>query len=96
MNAETLAKTWPEAQAMTLQQAIAYALESAAPRAPVGFGQASKRESGGLTERERYVAALIALGKSNRQIAAELVLGVRTIETYVTRILSKVGFDSRV
>ncbi|MBC8077438.1 MAG: response regulator transcription factor, partial [Chloroflexales bacterium] len=50
----------------------------------------------GLTERERQVAALIAQGNSNRAIAAAMSVGVKTIETYVTRILSKLGFDSRV
>ena len=51
---------------------------------------------GGLTARERQVAALIAQGKSNRQIAEAMVVRVRTVETYVTRILSKLDFDSRV
>ena len=51
---------------------------------------------GGLTARERVVATLIAQGKSNRQIAAAMTVRVKTIETYVTRILSKLDFDSRV
>jgi DNA-binding NarL/FixJ family response regulator len=51
---------------------------------------------GGLTARERAVATLIAQGKSNREIAAAMTVGVKTIETYVTRILSKLDFDSRV
>ena len=42
------------------------------------------------------MAALIAQGKSNRDIAAALTVGVKTVETYVTRILGKLGFDSRV
>jgi DNA-binding CsgD family transcriptional regulator/tetratricopeptide (TPR) repeat protein len=50
----------------------------------------------GLTERERQVAALIARGCSNREIAVALTVGVKTVETYVTRILGKLGFDSRV
>jgi len=56
-----------------------------------------ERESfGGLTARERAVAALIAQGKSNRDIAAAMTVRVKTIETYVTRILNKLDFDSRV
>jgi DNA-binding CsgD family transcriptional regulator len=51
---------------------------------------------GGLTARERVVATLIAQGKSNREIAAAMTVGVKTIETYVTRILNKLDFDSRV
>jgi DNA-binding NarL/FixJ family response regulator len=41
------------------------------------------------------VAALVARGKSNRDMADELVLGERTIETHVGNILSKLGFSSR-
>ena len=42
------------------------------------------------------MAALIAQGKSNREIAGAMTVGVKTVETYVTRILNKLGFDSRV
>ena len=42
------------------------------------------------------MAAWLAQGKSNREIAEAMTVGVRTIETYVTRILNKLGFDSRV
>jgi DNA-binding CsgD family transcriptional regulator/tetratricopeptide (TPR) repeat protein len=55
-----------------------------------------KERFGGLTARERETAALIAQGKSNREIAELMVVGVRTVETYVTRILNKLGFVSRV
>jgi non-specific serine/threonine protein kinase len=48
-----------------------------------------------LTQRERAVAALIARGKSNREIADELIIAPRTIETHVHSILSKLGFASR-
>jgi non-specific serine/threonine protein kinase len=41
------------------------------------------------------VAALIASGKSNREIAELLVVGERTIETHVGHVLSKLGFTSR-
>jgi DNA-binding NarL/FixJ family response regulator len=42
-----------------------------------------------LTEREREVLALMAEGRSNQAIARELVLGDRTVETYVGAIFSK-------
>jgi len=58
--------------------------------------RAAKEKFGGLTAREREVAALIAQGKSNREIAETMTVGVKTVETYVTRILNKLGFDSRV
>src|SRR5574341_52049 len=57
--------------------------------------RAAKKEFGGLTAREREVAALIAQGKSNREIAEALVVGERTVEAHVGNILSKLGFTSR-
>lgn len=51
---------------------------------------------GGLTEREREVAVLVAQGKSTRAIADELIVSERTIEKHVEGIMSKLGFTSRV
>lgn len=50
---------------------------------------------GGLTPREVEVASLVARGLSNRAIAAELIVGERTVETHVTNILGKLTFTSR-
>lgn len=55
-----------------------------------------KEKFSGLTPRERQVVVLIAQGKSNREISEAMTVGVKTVETYVTRILNKLGFDSRV
>ena len=57
--------------------------------------RAAKRAFGGLTEREREVAALIAQGKASREIAEILVVNSRTIEKHIENILSKLGFTSR-
>jgi ATP/maltotriose-dependent transcriptional regulator MalT len=57
--------------------------------------QAAKKEFGGLTAREREIATLIAQGKSNREIADELVISETTAERHVANILSKLGFNSR-
>jgi DNA-binding NarL/FixJ family response regulator len=48
-----------------------------------------------LTPRELEVARLVARGRSNKQIAAELVVSQRTAEGHVERILAKLGFTSR-
>jgi len=48
-----------------------------------------------LTPRERDVAALIAGGATNGQIAAELVIGPGTVATHVSHILAKLGLVSR-
>jgi DNA-binding CsgD family transcriptional regulator len=57
--------------------------------------RAAKQAYGGLTDREREVAILIARGKSNREIADHLVVSYRTVETHVGAILSKLAFSSR-
>ena len=56
---------------------------------------AASRAGGTLSPREREVAALVALGLSNRQIADELVISVATVERHVTNILAKLGHQSR-
>jgi DNA-binding CsgD family transcriptional regulator len=57
--------------------------------------RAEKKRFGGLTAREREVAALIAQGKSNREIAEILVVSERTVESHVTNVLARLGFTSR-
>jgi two-component system response regulator NreC len=49
-----------------------------------------------LSEREVQVLRLIALGYSNRGIAEELALSVKTVETYRARIMEKLGLRGRV
>lgn len=62
---------------------------------PIPERRALAERFGGLTEREREVAVLIAQGKTNREIAATLVVSHRTVETHVSTILSKLGVPSR-
>lgn len=102
LDAVNLETAWAGGSAMTFEQAIEYALEVSLP--PAGPGRASqpttprraaKEEFGGLTEREREVAVLIAQGESNREIAAELVISERTVESHVGNVLNKLGFGTR-
>jgi DNA-binding NarL/FixJ family response regulator len=62
---------------------------------PVSERVLAKEQFGGLTAREREVAALLARGLTNRAIADQLVVGERTVETYVSSILNKLGYTSR-
>ena len=48
-----------------------------------------------LSAREREVLARLATGRTNRQIATELVLSERTIETHVAHVLAKLGVANR-
>jgi two-component system response regulator NreC len=48
-----------------------------------------------LTERERQVLSLIALGHTNAEIAKQLFLSVRTVESHRARILEKLGVSGR-
>ena len=48
-----------------------------------------------LTKRETEVLRLLAQGKANKEIAAALVIGEKTVKTHVSNILSKLGVPSR-
>lgn len=56
---------------------------------------AQETERSILSARELDVAMRVNRGMSNREIADELVLSIRTIDTHVQRILGKLGFSSR-
>jgi DNA-binding CsgD family transcriptional regulator/tetratricopeptide (TPR) repeat protein len=62
---------------------------------PLSPKHVAKQAFGGLTAREREVAALIAQGKSNSEIADRLVVTKRTVETHVGNIMFKSGCTSR-
>ncbi len=50
---------------------------------------------GSLSAREREVADLVALGRTNKEIAAELYLSEKTIESHLSRIFGKLGASKR-
>jgi non-specific serine/threonine protein kinase len=91
---QAFAGPWAEGASMRLEDMIECALSETELVAESTTNE--KEKFGGLTKREREVATLIAQGKSNREIAEAMTVGVKTVETYVTRILNKLGFDSRV
>ena len=72
---------------------------------PQQAGRDSGRDPGGapradrwdlLTAREREVAALVARGMTNKDIAARLFVSKRTVDAHVEHILNKLGYSSRV
>lgn len=62
-------------------------------RKPAAQGKA--QGAGALSEREQEVLRLIAWGHSNKEIAAQLNISVKTVETYKTRLMEKLELHSR-
>jgi two-component system response regulator NreC len=58
-------------------------------------GDGAEAGSVALSEREREVVRLIALGHTNPQIAEQLHVAERTVKTYRARAIEKLGFSSR-
>lgn len=56
---------------------------------------AEQRGAEQLTDREREVLALIAEGKTNREIGTELYLAEKTVKNYVSNLLAKLGMGRR-
>ncbi len=89
-------RAWNEGRAMSPEQAIAYDLSSPEPAlAAVSRPAAVGRKATPLTRREREIAGLIARGLTNGQIARQLVLSERTVDTHGVNIMRKLGVRSR-
>ena len=71
------------------------ALASLPQGKPLSQEAVTSSRYGGLSAREREVAALVAQGRSNREIAASLVVSERTAEAHVSNILGKLGLTTR-
>ena len=74
---------------------LAYALQQPPEKPPEKPPAPAVSDGAPLTPRELQVARLIAGGRSNKEIAAELVISQRTAENHVEHILTKLGFTSR-
>jgi DNA-binding CsgD family transcriptional regulator len=91
-------------QKRAAREAIADALAAFVECGAALFAEKARAELGriggrtreeGLTPAEQRVAALVAEGRTNREVAAALVLGERTVETHLTHIYAKLGIRSR-
>ena len=79
-------------QRMSLAQAVVLAQDVVSKMAAA---QQTRQQRMQLTPRELELAILIAQGKSNEQIAEELVLSKRTVEKHIANIRSKLDFTER-
>ena len=78
-----------------LAEAIETAEPLLGPRARDVSEDAPPATSDGLSPREREILALVADGRENSDIAAELVLSQRTVERHVSNIYLKLGLEGR-
>ena len=86
---------WAAGRAMSPDQAIDYALGTDPAASIVRVEPSARRRPDLLTPREAEVAALVAQGRTNRQIAERLVISERTADNHVTNILNRLGLDNR-
>jgi DNA-binding CsgD family transcriptional regulator/tetratricopeptide (TPR) repeat protein len=63
---------------------------------PRGRASSTRRNPGGLTDRQLEVSLLLGRGLSNAEIARELVLSPKTVEHHVGAVLAKLGAASRL
>lgn len=77
---------WRTGVTMDIARAVAYALSDA--------GEQLERR-GSLSGRERQIAALVARGHRNREIAERLTISRRTVDAHVEHIRNKLGHQSR-
>jgi DNA-binding CsgD family transcriptional regulator len=97
---DVYAAAWAEGQAMPLEESIAEALavEEQPQAMPPASGAARPQKSapfGELTPTELQVLRLLSGGQTTREIAAELVVSVSTVDRHLTHIYTKLGVRNR-
>jgi DNA-binding CsgD family transcriptional regulator len=94
--AEAFAADWAAGEALPLAEAVAEARALASELAhPAPAPPRPTAAVASLTPREREVLRLLTEGRPDREIAAALGLSYRTVTSYVTSLLNKLGLDSR-
>jgi DNA-binding NarL/FixJ family response regulator len=94
---EAFATAWRAGSSTPVRRAIADAsafLDQVLTPAPTPDPD-GKSDQYGLTPRERDVLRLLAKGQSDKEMADGLFIGLRTVETHVSNVLSKLGARNR-
>jgi DNA-binding NarL/FixJ family response regulator len=81
--------------AETFRREAAAVLRSLGSRASERPAARGSFNGDGLTPRQTEIAQLVALGRSNREIAAALYLSEKTVENHLARAFAKLGVSSR-
>jgi predicted ATPase/serine/threonine protein kinase/DNA-binding CsgD family transcriptional regulator len=95
---KAFAAAWAQGRMMTPEQALAAQTPSATsmPARPTATpSMKSPPYPAGLSAREVEVLRLVAQGLTNEQVAQQLVISPRTVDTHLTSIYSKIGVSSR-
>src|SRR6266508_6113909 len=106
LGAERFTRAWADGMALSLEQALSEADQAAWPRhdddradveavAALDHVMNATRLTTRLTERQAEVLRLVAEGKTNRQIAAELTLSDKTVGRHLENIFAKLAVSSR-
>jgi non-specific serine/threonine protein kinase len=88
---QTFTAEWAAGRSLSAEDAVRFALRAGDPEA----AEASASARSVLTRREQEVAALVARGMTNRQLADQLLVATRTIETHLEHIFAKLGVQTR-
>jgi predicted ATPase/serine/threonine protein kinase/DNA-binding CsgD family transcriptional regulator len=98
---QAFATAWAEGSTMRPEQALTaqapMVIPTTAPAEPSFVPHAAKAQTypDGLTAREVEVLRLVAQGLTNEQVAEQLIISPRTVNTHLTSIFSKIGVSSR-
>jgi ATP/maltotriose-dependent transcriptional regulator MalT len=90
---EAARTAFADAGADRLRDAAAHELRRLGKRVARPRGRATT--GGALSPREREIAELVTVGKTNRQIAADLFVSEKTVETHLSHVFAKLGVSSR-